>query len=137
VDELPNGEEILRNVADLMTAGHDVSFFCASCETPLRPWARDRIWVRHYHAEEHFGIPQEDERRKNPSDWLERLVWEAYGRKCFRCGATEGLTIDHIRPVSKGGDAAFRNLQPLCRSCNNWKADREPDWDGAFWPRIL
>jgi hypothetical protein len=142
VHELPDGEEMLRKVADLMKAGHDVSFFCASCGTPLRPWAGDPIWVRHCHAEEQLGIPQEDERRKNPSDWLERLVLEAYERKCFCCGATEDLTVDHIRPRSKGGDAAFRNLQPLCSRCNNEKGDREPevrelDWCGLFEPTIL
>jgi 5-methylcytosine-specific restriction endonuclease McrA len=146
VDELADGEEILRNVAHLMKAGHDIGFLCGSCGEPLRPWARNSIWVRRYHAEEQFGIPHEDGRRKNPSDWLERLVWEAYGHKCFRCGATKDLTIDHIRPrrprSKGGGDAAFRNLQPLCRRCNNWKDDREPevvevDWCGRFEPSIV
>lgn len=43
------------------------------------------------------------------------------GFKCKRCGATDDLTIDHIKPESKGGKATDDNLQTLCRSCNSKK----------------
>lgn len=46
---------------------------------------------------------------------------------CFACGTTEKLTVDHIRPVSRGGSDARENLQPLCRPCNSRKGKR---WDG-------
>ncbi|TVL99587.1 MAG: hypothetical protein CV087_17550 [Candidatus Brocadia sp. WS118] len=37
---------------------------------------------------------------------------------CKKCGITDDLTIDHIRPLSKGGTNDISNLQILCRRCN-------------------
>lgn len=41
----------------------------------------------------------------------------------------EELTVDHIRPLSKGGHPrALFNLQLMCFDCNQAKAD---SWDGV------
>lgn len=44
--------------------------------------------------------------------------------KCVCCGSLKNLTIDHIKPVSKGGANEPENLQTLCHSCNGRKSDR-------------
>ena len=46
-----------------------------------------------------------------------------YNFKCVHCDEKEvkKLTIDHIKPVSKGGSDSFINLQILCKSCNSRK----------------
>lgn len=56
-----------------------------------------------------------------------RKVLEAYGNVCLRCGAKENIQIDHVVPLSKGGTNLLENLQPLCRSCNARKSDRNSD----------
>lgn len=43
---------------------------------------------------------------------------------CQSCGATEHLCIDHIMPVSRGGDSSDENLQTLCGSCNTKKGNK-------------
>lgn len=40
---------------------------------------------------------------------------------CLFCGSEESLTIDHIKPVSKGGSDNIENLQCLCWDCNSKK----------------
>lgn len=47
------------------------------------------------------------------------------GAQCAHCGEEDNLSIDHIRPISKGGSDDLDNLQILCRSCNSRKGDRQ------------
>ncbi len=59
-----------------------------------------------------------------------RLRWEVVKRDgafCKACGSTDDLTLDHIRPRSKGGTDALANLQILCQPCNNAKGDSWED----------
>lgn len=53
--------------------------------------------------------------------------------------ATRGLTLDHIRPPSRGGSLSSpRNLVTMCRRCNRNKAERSlREWtDAATAARI-
>lgn len=43
---------------------------------------------------------------------------------CEQCGCNEDLTIDHIKPRSKGGSDDPSNLRTLCRMCNSKKGNR-------------
>jgi 5-methylcytosine-specific restriction endonuclease McrA len=54
------------------------------------------------------------------------IFFSRYEYKCARCGTTEQgvMTIDHITPLSKGGSNRIRNFQPMCRTCNQFKADK-------------
>lgn len=49
------------------------------------------------------------------------------GNKCVECGVTKSLSIDHIIPVSKGGDSSDENLRTLCKTCNSKKGNRTND----------
>jgi len=42
---------------------------------------------------------------------------------CFYCGS-KANTVDHVVPLSRGGQHAEGNLVPACRSCNSSKADK-------------
>ena len=44
--------------------------------------------------------------------------------KCFHCGSTNHLQIDHIYPRSKGGSDILGNLQVLCAKCNVKKSNK-------------
>ena len=63
--------------------------------------------------------------RKLMNYQLREEVLRRDGYKCCVCGKTEKdgvrLEIDHIIPVSKGGQSTISNLQTLCNSCNTKK----------------
>lgn len=47
-----------------------------------------------------------------------------YNFKCVFCQSKDKLSIDHIHPVSKGGNDDLSNLQILCKSCNSQKGSK-------------
>ena len=52
-----------------------------------------------------------------------------YGNKCLCCNRTGiKLTVDHIKPVSRGGNSNIENIQPLCGKCNSSKGDKNIDY---------
>ncbi|MGH2954874.1 MAG: HNH endonuclease [Thermoanaerobaculia bacterium] len=59
--------------------------------------------------------PNNDKARKR------RAVAKRDGERCRWCGVDENLTIDHIRPLSRGGSGRPEDLQLLCRPCNQIK----------------
>lgn len=55
---------------------------------------------------------------------------------CPCCGRVweqivDPVSLDHIIPLSRGGPNALANVQPLCQSCNVWKADHIIAFDPA------
>jgi 5-methylcytosine-specific restriction endonuclease McrA len=61
---------------------------------------------------------------KIPREKKERLL-RRDGYRCVQCSVESNLTIDHIKPWSKGGTNRMENLQILCDTCNWLKADQE------------
>ena len=50
--------------------------------------------------------------------------------RCQYCGcvfAPAQLTLDHVRPRSRGGDGSWENLVASCQRCNTRKGDRTPE----------
>ena len=45
-------------------------------------------------------------------------VWERDGGACVKCGGQQGLQVDHIVPVARGGGCEEENLRLLCFGCN-------------------
>lgn len=61
-------------------------------------------------------------------------VFKRDGFKCMYCGQSSPsvvLNVDHIHPVSKGGDNDILNLITSCFDCNAGKSDRKID-DSSF-----
>lgn len=49
-------------------------------------------------------------------EWL--TIFNQAEGKCVNCGSDEYICIDHIIPLSQGGQNTIENIQPLCRVCN-------------------
>jgi 5-methylcytosine-specific restriction endonuclease McrA len=57
------------------------------------------------------------------TQWLEIL--NEHKRRCFYCKErTSPLTMDHVIPLSKGGEHTKTNVVPACPSCNSKKHDK-------------
>ena len=57
-----------------------------------------------------------------PVKFLERVL-KAQNNSCFYCNSSlmEYKAIEHLTPVSKGGDNDIYNLVYSCKSCNSNK----------------
>jgi ATP adenylyltransferase len=67
-------------------------------------------------------------------DSLRYKVLKAAKGRCMLCGATSHerlLNICHIRPVSRGGETIYENLQVLCEKCSTSRSDAD---DSDFRP---
>lgn len=66
-------------------------------------------------------------------EWL--LLKSQYDYRCLCCGLQEPyikLTVDHVVPISLGGDNTIVNIQPLCKPCNSHKGVRTTDYRIGF-----
>lgn len=54
------------------------------------------------------------------SSWeeIKAAVKERDGHRCRKCPSREGLQVDHILPVAKGGRTVMSNLWTLCVNCH-------------------
>jgi 5-methylcytosine-specific restriction endonuclease McrA len=48
-----------------------------------------------------------------------------WGSRCWICTGPYD-SIDHVKPVTKGGPHMLANLRPICRPCNSRKSNRWP-----------
>ena len=67
-------------------------------------------------------------------DSLRYKVLKAAKGRCMLCGATSHerlLNICHIKPVSRGGETIYENLQVLCDKCSTSRSDKD-DSDFRF-----
>lgn len=62
-----------------------------------------------------------------------------YGNRCWACGSTDRVGIDHIHPLSRGGSNFAFNIRLLCASCNARKYNRldHEVSDAEFRARLL
>lgn len=56
------------------------------------------------------------------------ILW-LYDYKCANCRCQDELEVDHIIPISNGGEQHVQNMQCLCSKCNLRKSNMH---DGVF-----
>ena len=58
-----------------------------------------------------------------PTDW-KTILREIQGNRCAYCRCLDPDTIDHVVPLSKGGEHSWENVVLACRSCNSRKGTK-------------
>ena len=71
-------------------------------------------------------------RREARQQWRQSIK-DAWNNRCAYCGkppiADESLTVDHVRPKSRGGEDRTTNCIPACAECNQSKSSQDwVDW---------
>lgn len=69
-----------------------------------------------------------------------RMLRYAFSYRCAYCGREPRFpVIEHVVPVSQGGETSAYNIVPACSACNNEKKSRNPiEWlDSARFGRFL
>lgn len=64
---------------------------------------------------------------------------EVHPPTCRYCGSRTNLTLDHVKPVSKGGKFTWDNMVTACMSCNGKKGDnslKQLGWSLRKKPKV-
>jgi 5-methylcytosine-specific restriction endonuclease McrA len=70
--------------------------------------------------------------------------WACFDHRCAYCGCTGDLQIEHVIPISKGGEHHLGNIVPACQSCNSSKRSAsveswyrsQPFFDQTRWAKL-
>jgi hypothetical protein len=57
----------------------------------------------------------------------ERITLFVFDNKCFKCGSTHKLCVDHHYCLNKGNQLSIDNAVVLCVSCNGRKWTKDPE----------
>lgn len=92
----------------------------------------DEVTQRYKILQSQIAVQNSEEMRRKRArsqmtDKLRYAILKRDGFRCKLCGRTADdgvkLHVDHITPVSKGGETVPSNLRTLCEACNLGKGD--------------
>ena len=113
----------------------------AHLRSMLRKWhaqhpSESRRWARENHETARASAQEQRAARAEaaintltPTEW--QWLLERFDFRCAYCGQHgDGLTPDHVIPLSRGGNNSLSNIVPACGPCNLHKGARTPDEAG-------
>lgn len=140
----------LEKFARHATCAHGRRSICTTCAGRLAyerdPEARIAT-VRRYqrnHPEKTRELKRAGNRRRHkrkiPGPGVSAKQWReiraAYGEQCAYCGEA-ATTMDHVVPLSRGGEHSPTNVVPACSDCNFKKHCKTPDEWRPLRPRKM
>ena len=84
-----------------------------------------------------YDLGEDDQKRERhkartlrESQWWKRRLAKGVCHYCGRSSAPKDLTMDHIVPISRGGQSTKGNVVPCCKKCNTAKKQLLPmEWE--------
>lgn len=87
--------------------------------TAAREWFDEPALVA---SEDAAPLPSGNRNSVSGADWIwfptRIAIYMRDGERCLACGVTDGLSLDHVIPRSRGGHNRPDNLVTLCTRCN-------------------
>ncbi len=75
-------------------------------------------------------------RQLRKSQWWQRQIQKGVCYYCHAIFSAKDLTMDHVIPLSEGGESKKGNVVPACKKCNTEKKDQSQlDWQN-IWDKI-
>jgi len=73
-------------------------------------------------------------KKYRPTDLTRKKIREIFNRDkvCVYCGSNKNFELDHIVPLTKGGNCMFNNFVLSCDKCNRSKSGR----DVFYWCKL-
>lgn len=125
-DELNKKLQSISNIRKLQLFRseyiHSLQNYCRACYKRLQEYRENKVSKERRDACYYTS-------RKDVKEWVSTI----HGEECLNCRSSDDLTIDHIKPIARGGENKLSNLQPLCKSCNSAKGTQIIDYreDGS------
>jgi len=111
---------------------HSKKYYNANKDTitnRIREWRKNNLDKVRLYWHTWYNRVNENGGKITEKDW--KSLKEKYLFTCLCCGRKEPdikLTLDHVIPVSLGGENVIENAQPLCQSCNSSKNAKHIDY---------
>ncbi len=84
----------------------------------------------HHLEEDDLKRERHKARELRGSQWWKRRLAKGVCHYCSRPFSPKDLTMDHIVPISRGGQSTKGNVVPCCKECNNAKKQLLPmEWE--------
>lgn len=74
-----------------------------------------------------FDFEEDCTSKRRVNSNTRQRIFKRDNYQCLKCGSTK-ITIDHIKPLALGGLNGYKNLQTLCKKCNEEKGCTEVDY---------
>jgi 5-methylcytosine-specific restriction endonuclease McrA len=108
-----------------------LSSYCKNCAKIYR--------ANHRHTEREMRSKTQTLRNKIiRKQLLEHFAANIYSKYCLACKSRENLTMEHLIPITRGGNHSEGNLATLCVSCNTSKNNLTwTEWKYSGRPRAV
>ena len=130
--------EVFRSAAKEIACANCATVFCPTYEASRgRPSCRCQV-CQEVVAQESKRVARASRKARQVAATVEKVdPYKVFARDkwhCQDCGthtprskrgsyADDAPELDHIKPLSKGGEHSYKNTQCLCRRCNQEKSD--------------
>ncbi len=78
-------------------------------------------WINIQKDKKHIKREREKAKKLRKTSWWKNKLIEGICHFCKQKFEPDKLTMDHLIPVSRGGETNKRNVVPCCKDCNNKK----------------